>query len=57
VLRTSQATARTGGAKEDFTPDARLMDLSYKVYCNIIPGLSWAAQIYPLEHLNWSDYE
>jgi len=31
VLRTSQATARTGGAKEDFTPDARLMDLCYKV--------------------------
>lgn len=31
VLRTSQSAASTGGAKEDLTPDARLMDLCYKV--------------------------
>jgi len=31
VLRTSQAAARTGGARVDLTPDARLMDLCYKV--------------------------
>ena len=31
VLRTSQAAAATGGAKVDDTPDARLMDLCYKI--------------------------
>lgn len=31
VLRTSQAAATTGGARVDLTPDARLMDLCYKV--------------------------
>ena len=31
VLRTSQGPAATGGAKVDDTPDARLMDLCYKV--------------------------
>jgi hypothetical protein len=31
VLRTSQGAARTSGAKVDYTPDARLMDLCYKV--------------------------
>ena len=31
VLKTSQAAAATGGAKVDDTPDARLMDLCYKV--------------------------
>jgi hypothetical protein len=29
--RFSQGAARTGGAKVDYTPDARLMDLCYKV--------------------------
>lgn len=31
VLRTRQVAASTGGAREDLTPDASLMDLCYKV--------------------------
>jgi hypothetical protein len=31
VLRTSQSAAATGGAREDLTPNASLMDLCYKV--------------------------
>jgi hypothetical protein len=31
VGKFSQGAARTGGAKVDYTPDARLMDLCYKV--------------------------
>jgi hypothetical protein len=39
VLRTSQAAAATGGAKVDDTPDARLMDLCYKVQAIDAKGL------------------
>ncbi len=39
VLRTLQGAASTGGAKVDLTPDARLMDLCYKVEALNATGL------------------
>ena len=44
VLRTRQGAARTGGARVDLTPDARVMDLCYKV--EVIDAAGLVIEIY-----------